>query len=180
MAAKDIVLLGAVGFGLYLWSQQSQANVGAAVTGDTTGGFSNLLQDVIMGNTRGERNNNPGNLMWNAGIAWQGQTGQDSGGYAIFDTPEDGLRAMMIDLKNKIARGLNTLATLIPVYAPPSDNPTATYISNVSAWSGIDPNQTLAASDVPNVATAMIQMENGEQPYAASLIAQAASDAGVA
>ena len=97
--------------------------------------------------------------------ACEGQTGQDSGGYAIFDTPEDGLRAMMIDLKKNIARGLNTLATLIPVYAPPSDNPTATYISNVSAWSGIDPNQTLAASEVPKLETAISLLENREQPY---------------
>lgn len=180
MSARDLLLVGGVGVGLYLWSQSANANIGATLTGDTTGSFTNLLTDVIMGNTRGERNNNPGNLMFNQNINWQGQTGQDSGGYAVFDTPENGIRAMMIDLKNKIARGLNTLNLLIPVYAPPSDNPTQAYISNVAIWSGLGTNQLLSASDVPALAQAMIRFENGEMIYNSDQLAYAAQAAGVA
>ena len=41
---------------------------------------------------RGVRNNNPGNVR--AGDDWQGMTGQDDKGFAVFARPEDGLRAM--------------------------------------------------------------------------------------
>lgn len=110
--------------------------------------------------TRGFRNNNPGNLRY--GVHWLGVIGQDADGYAIFDTLESGIRAMGVDLLTKIGRGVNTVASIISIYAPPSDhNPTSTYIAQVAAWSGLDPDVRLTRADMPALAAAMIRFENG-------------------
>ncbi len=49
-------------------------------------------------NTRGIRNNNPGNIDYNQRNAWQGQLGLGLGvtkpRFARFDTPENGIRAL--------------------------------------------------------------------------------------
>lgn len=115
---------------------------------------------VYVYETRGFRNNNPGNLRF--GIRWVGVVGQDPDGYAIFDTLEHGIRAMGVDLLTKIGRGVNTLAEIITVYAPPSDNnPTDVYIATVSDWTGFAPDQVLTRNDLPTLADAMIRFEQG-------------------
>lgn len=44
---------------------------------------------------RGIRNRNPGNIDYNPRNDWQGQIGKEPGGrFAIFDTPENGIRAL--------------------------------------------------------------------------------------
>ncbi len=69
---------------------------------------------------------------------------------------------MGVDLLTKMGRGVNTIAAIISIYAPPGDNnPTATYIDKVSEWSGIDPDQRLTRDDLPAVTAAMIRFENG-------------------
>lgn len=48
-----------------------------------------------MSTPRGIRNNNPGNIDFNSRNNWQGQLGVETGGrFAIFDTPENGIRAL--------------------------------------------------------------------------------------
>jgi hypothetical protein len=44
---------------------------------------------------------------------------------------------------SKILKGLNTPAAIITDWAPPANNPTATYIANVSNWTGIGANTIL-------------------------------------
>lgn len=94
---------------------------------------------------RGMVNNNPGDLKAPPGTAWQGTTGYDSDGFAQFSNVCWGLRALAMDLYNKITKdGLNTISLIIPVYAPPSDNnPDANYIEAVSATSGIGADDVL-------------------------------------
>ena len=48
--------------------------------------------------TRGLRNRNPGNLR-DAGIKWDGLTGADPQGFAIFRTDQHGIRALVKDLR---------------------------------------------------------------------------------
>lgn len=95
---------------------------------------------------RGLRNNNVGNIRPNPNYTWYGQTGV-SGGYCVFASVEDGIRAMGKDLRTKIVKDrLNEIATYIPRYAPESDNnDTAAYISTVSELSGIPATQPLTA-----------------------------------
>ena len=91
----------------------------------------------------GIRQNNPGNIRPNPKYTWYGQKGENKG-YCVFDFIEDGIRAMAKDLKSKITRGLNTIATYIPVYAPPEDNNnTQGYINRVCAATGFTPTETL-------------------------------------
>src|ERR1700690_423640 len=183
MNTEKILLALGLGGLLYFLSTQAQAQI-SSDSGSSSGfdfnslvdSIKNSVEDVVMGNTRGERNNNPGNLRYSVNNPWQGQTGADSAGFAVFDTPENGLRAMFITLKNQIARGLNTLSLLIPTYSATAQ---AAYIANVSAWAGIGADTPFDASFVPVLAPAMIRMENGNMPYTSNQLAYAASAAGV-
>jgi len=95
-----------------------------------------------------DKNNNPGNI-WdgvNAGKPkriWPNLP-IDSRGFVIYPTPQAGRAALENDLAIKVNRGM-TLTSLLNMYAPPIENDTATYIRNVSAWTGIPPNVPLNA-----------------------------------
>lgn len=121
-----------------------------------------------VGVPRGIRNNNPGNL--EGDTQFQGQTGTDKGGYATFATPEDGLRAMALNLKNQQdLHGLQTVQDIITKWAPPSENNTAAYVQDVSQKLGVDPNQKLNLHDpavLKTFTSAIISHENnGASPY---------------
>lgn len=82
------------------------------------------------------RNSNPGNLKY---AAQPGSVGQDSRGFAIFSTFEDGWKALLSLLQGYAARHPNwTLADLMAVYAPVSDsnNPTG-YANFIGSRAGI-------------------------------------------
>jgi hypothetical protein len=77
-----------------------------------------------------QRNNNPGNLR--SGV---GQSGS-SGGYAVFATPQDGWNALQNQIEIDSGRGLS-LRDFIYKYAPPSENNTSAYLTNVVSWLGL-------------------------------------------
>lgn len=111
---------------------------------------------------RGIRNNNPGNIK--TGIAWQGAVGDD-GTFIIFADDTWGLRAMAKDLTTKInTDGLDTIAQIIAVYAPPAENDTAGYIAAVASDTGLDADGILQAD--PDTLAALIRAianhENGD------------------
>lgn len=97
------------------------------------------LSPMIPNATRGIRNNNPGNLRYD-GTQWQGLVGQDANGFCIFDTPENGFRAMGINaLSFQLKNGINTLAEFGLRWAPPSDNDGASdYGLKLAAQLGVD------------------------------------------
>lgn len=148
------------------------------------GQISNLLltleneANILTGNpTRGERNNNPGNIR-PAGYTWLGQSGIDSGtmgSYVIFSSPVYGIRAIAKDLLTKYGRGLNTVRLIISAYAPPSENPTESYIGAVSASLGVMSTTVLNLRD-PSTLTkfvyAIIKHENGRVIYSPAQIAE--------
>lgn len=129
--------------------------------------------------TRGERNNNPGNLNY-AGQA--GATLESPGGrFASFETAYDGLRAMARQLMLYAGRGINTVSDIISKWAPPSDgNNTSAYIDAVSQGLGVDPNAALNMSD-PKLLSALmngiIRHENGRNIYSSDMVNRAASQA---
>lgn len=125
------------------------------------------------GTTRGERNNNPGNIRFNPNWVWLGQTGQDDMGYLIFDSASNGVRAMAKDLLAKYSRGLDTVRKIITVYAPPSENPTETYIRTIAADIGVHPDRELTLTDratLTNMVRAMIRFENGRVSFDGAVI----------
>jgi hypothetical protein len=63
-------------------------------------------------------NNNPGNLRPPKGVVYQGQIGIDPKGFAIFEDPEFGRKALIGDINAKIKRGINTPDAFIDIYSP--------------------------------------------------------------
>lgn len=118
------------------------------------------------GAPRGIRNNNPGNIEARE-TRWQGQAGSD-GRFAKFTTPEHGLRALSRDMQTKMGRGLTSVRSILNTYSPPSENNTAAYIAAVSRVLGVSPDARLDPNDVQmrvKLMAAIIQHENGQQPY---------------
>lgn len=115
---------------------------------------------------RGIRNNNPGNLIYDPSVPWEGQTGPDSAGYAVFSSPMYGIRAMGHQLMDYYSRGLVTVEQIISTWAPPTTNDTQAYVADVCQRMGVGPAEPLnLPAQLPQLAAAIIWHENGEQPY---------------
>lgn len=130
---------------------------------------------------RGIRNNNPGNLRAVAGIAWRGQIGADDKGFCIFDTAHNGLRAnakQLIAYQDK--HGIRTVRGAINRWAPPSENDTGAYVNAVCAAVGVGPDDQIDMHRVTTLVPllmAIVQHENGQQPYSTNEIGAAVADA---
>ena len=125
--------------------------------------------------TRGLRNNNPGNIR-HGSSRWQGMSADQSGDSAFvqFDTPEYGIRALTKLLRNYQTRyELFTVRDIINRWAPPSENDTGAYVGHVARIAGVNPDQRININDkmVP-IVTAIIKHENGLQPYSQETIAK--------
>lgn len=124
---------------------------------------------------RGIRNNNPLNI--EAREQWLGQIGDD-GRFIIFETALHGFRAAGRIMKTKKGRGVRTIESIITEWAPPKndagefENHTQNYINFVSNKAGFPADMVLSDSAYPLVLSAMVQMENGQNPYTMEEIAQ--------
>ncbi|NML34951.1 phage tail tape measure protein [Paraburkholderia antibiotica] len=124
---------------------------------------------------RGIRNNNPGNLNY------VGQTGATkeagpNGRFAVFQTAEEGLRALGNQLRLYGTRGINSVRAIISKFAPPSENNTQAYIGSVSKGLGVGADSALDLNDprvLQSLMGAIIKVENGRNPYSAEQIAAA-------
>ncbi|ELF3953060.1 structural protein [Salmonella enterica] len=119
---------------------------------------------------RGIRNNNPGNIRW--GDDWQGLVAKPrrtDKAFCQFTTPEYGIRAMIIILRNYQRRhGLNTVTGIINRWAPSSENNTQAYINSVAQATGVAPDKPVDTTDsrfMVKLLQAIIRHENGVQPY---------------
>ncbi|WP_338804438.1 structural protein [Xenorhabdus griffiniae] len=118
--------------------------------------------------SRGIRNNNPGNIR-RGNIWWGLCSKQTDKSFCQFIAPEYGIRAMIVIIRNyERKHSLNTIRQFISRWAPPSENDTESYISYVSRSIGIDSRAVIDVNDtsiMTALVKAMIQMENGQQPY---------------
>lgn len=143
-----------------------------------------LAQFGNKGLPRGIRNNNPGNIEYNKANDWQGQfrpedipVAQRDSRFAQFQAPEYGIRAMIVVFRNYQKNyDLKSVSELIRRWAPPSENNTAAYASNVANAVGVPVS---AAIDLKDQATAerfikaVIAHETGvKQPYTDSQVCQ--------
>lgn len=180
-AAAAVLLLAAGA--LYYQQAGASADAGAgaapadAAPSDGASWIDSIMGTIGIGATRGERNNNPGNIRA-ASDTWQGQTGSD-GTFVTFATPQDGIRALAHLLRNyQVKYGLNTVRGLVGRYAPASENNTAAYVAAVAADMGVSPDQPLSLADAGTLdalVTAIIRHENGRVVYAAADIASGAA-----
>lgn len=125
---------------------------------------------------RGLVNNNPGNIRPSTQYTWQGQVGIDKGpkeaaGFVQFSSPEAGIRAMTMNLLSYEQQGINTVQGIINRWVPSSDQPgksNGNYVRAISTALGVKPTDTISLSDpavMQRLVPAMIQFENGKQPY---------------
>lgn len=123
---------------------------------------------------RGIRNNNPGNIEYN-GTAWQGLADPPTDGrYCRFVEPVYGIRAIARVLETYASSyGLNTVRGIIDRWAPPFENDTSSYVEHVAGFANVGPDDLIDVTRW-NVSQALVRAiithENGEQPYAQTLI----------
>ncbi|EBQ4836125.1 structural protein [Salmonella enterica subsp. arizonae] len=132
---------------------------------------------------RGIRNNNPGNIRW--GDDWKGLVPKEQRtdkAFCQFVTPEYGIRAMIVILRNyQRKHGLNTITDIINRWAPTNENNTQAYIDSVAKTTGTAPDQFVHTDDsrfMMKLLQAIIRHENGEQPYGFDVFVRALDLAG--
>jgi len=127
---------------------------------------------------RGIRNSNPGNIDRTA-ERWQGMAADQSSDkrFVVFDAPVWGLRALAkVLLSYQRKHGLRTPAAIIGRWAPPVENDTGAYARQVAKALGVGVNDQIdlqQARMLERILPAIVQHENGQQPYPAALIAEA-------
>ena len=113
---------------------------------------------------RGIRNNNPLNIE-DTGESWLGKVGND-GRFMVFETAGHGLRAGARILRTyRHKYGIKTIKDILNRFAPPSENNTQNYINFVSDKTGLPEDKDLTDNDYPAVLAAMVNLENGMNPY---------------
>lgn len=113
-------------------------------------------------------NNNPGNLRPPKGVTYDGQIGVDDRGFAIFETPAAGRRALVNDVQIKMRRGLNTPESFIDRYAPAGEeNPEdarENYKLHLAASLGLKSTSDPFPEDAAErLADAIYQFESGQR-----------------
>lgn len=120
-----------------------------------------------MAEPRGYRLNNPLNIRRTA-TAWVGlAVRQADAEFCAFELPEYGIRAAAKILQTyQEKHGIGTLRGVVSRWAPPEDNnDTSAYITAVSIWAGIEPDEQISLSDyavVLPMLRAMCRVELGK------------------
>ena len=132
---------------------------------------------------RGIRNNNPGNIRRN-GDPWQGLAErQGDVEFFTFKDPIYGIRALartLIAYQDK--HSLRSIRQILNRWAPPVENNTNAYVRAVAAQTGFDADQPLDMhrfNHLKPLLTAIIQHENGQQPYSDTQLTKGLVLAGV-
>lgn len=127
--------------------------------------------------SRGALNCNPGNIR-HSSIAWVGQDEtQSDPDFVCFTAPQFGIRAIAILLLTYYRKhGLNTVRGLINRWAPPNENNTSAYVTDVAQRCKLVADNPIKVDDpviLAKLVSAIIWHENGENPYVPQLIANA-------
>lgn len=107
----------------------------------------NQQETLTNGTALSQRSNNPGALFWDNTTNWQGMntTLTMKNSIIYFDTPDFGVRAQLMTLKNySKLHNIDTLNKLTARYAPAGhgSNDPAKYAQILASFLGIDVNQT--------------------------------------
>lgn len=134
---------------------------------------------------RGIRNNNAGNVEYSSANKWLGLADNPSDGrYCRFNHPRYGIRAfVLLLLKYQTEYRLKTISAMLNRYAPRQDNnATDAYIEHVAKAAGVTGKTPVSIRDFRTakaIVTAIIEFENGMQPYPEALIVEGIAAAGV-
>lgn len=97
--------------------------------------------------TIGYKNNNYTNIKASDLNKWKGETTKSGDKFESFQNPVYGMRAFYVLMDNYIKDGHNTIEKVVSRFAPPSENDTSTYISQVEQMTGIDRDSILDFDD---------------------------------
>lgn len=128
--------------------------------------------------TRGERNNNPGNIDRNT-TQWQGMSADQCGDkrFVVFDSPVYGIRALAKTLLTyQRKHGLRTVTAIVDRWAPPVENDTGAYVRQVARALKVAATQAINLSQretLTALVAAIIAHENGRCIYDDALIEKA-------
>jgi len=116
--------------------------------------------------SRGEKNNNLGNIKRSNSNNWRGRSNSKTGKESTFEqffSYEYGLRAMIITLLNyQKLHNIKNIRGIIERYAPKSENDTEQYIEFVEAQTGIPDtkNFSFTPESLEPIVKAMVKMES--------------------
>jgi hypothetical protein len=128
--------------------------------------------------TRGERNNNPLNIDRTT-ISWEGMAADQSGDdrFIVFTDPKFCYRAASHIIRKHYATGSTSVLAIVNAWAPPVENDTSSYASDVAKRVGVDVHATLSITkvvgepcDLLALLKAMTIHENGENTYPDAVI----------
>ncbi len=132
---------------------------------------------------RGIRNNNPGNIDFNPRNNWQGQLGMEPGGrFAIFDSPENGIRAagkLLLNYRGKDGMpgvgktGIDTPLEFISRWAPSNENDTLSYAKAFAKRLSVGVRDSINIAEPKVLRAALVSIivhENGLNPYKDSIV----------
>ncbi|MHB8387523.1 MAG: structural protein [Thermoplasmataceae archaeon] len=118
--------------------------------------------------TRGERNNNPGNIRH--GSKWLGlSSDQPDHDFCTFILPKYGIRAIMVIINTYNDKyGIDNVEGLIDRWAPSNENNSDSYVKDVCDRLSIGPKEFIDVKNVETLAKltkAIIHHENGKCIY---------------
>ena len=119
--------------------------------------------------TRGFRNNNPGNIDKGVGYVGEKAVSTDSR-FAQFDSVDYGIRAIGKLLGAYRKKGFNTITKVINRYAPSTENNTEAYISAVEKAVKVKRDGVLTDAMIPAFVASIIAHENGFNPFSTAFI----------
>lgn len=123
---------------------------------------------------RGLRNNNPGNIRRNSDV-FQGEINPSRDKeFKQFKTMAHGYRAMFKILSNYYRKySLTTIRKMISRWAPENENNTSVYVSLVSSYAGIGPDDLLSfdREQMIRIVAGMSRVENGREADMSDVIA---------
>jgi hypothetical protein len=113
---------------------------------------------------RNVRNNNPGNVD-RTSIAWQGMSAvQSDPRFIVFTAPQWGFRCAARILLGHFREGLQSVHALINEWAPPSENNTSVYVTDVAKEMRVGIDETLALpTQLLPMLKAIAHHEGGEE-----------------
>jgi hypothetical protein len=113
---------------------------------------------------RGLRNNNPLNIRHSAD-RFRGEIASTDKSFKTFSSLAYGYRAAFVILGTYLSQGCNTIEKIISRWAPPAENDTESYISQVEKYSGVPRHKELTSAsgtEYMMIVAAMSFVENGQ------------------
>lgn len=113
---------------------------------------------------RGLRNNNPLNIRHSAD-RFRGEIAGTDKSFKTFSSLAYGYRAAFVILGTYLSQGCNTIEKIISRWAPPAENDTESYISQVERYSGVPRHTELTSAsgtEYMMIVAAMSFVENGQ------------------